>query len=507
MPFETFTPRILLVTPEITYLPHCMGNFAGYFSAKAGGLGDISAGLYEYLCASGLEVHLAIPHYDSIFCKNLPEYLKNTFPMIKKGLCENRIHFVEDDAFRNLTRVYTADGLENTKLSLRFQREVIQRIIPDVAPDLIHCHDWMTSLIPAVAKKAGIPCLLTIHNIHTVKSTLAFMESFGLDPQPFWDFLYFERMPHHYPESRETNPVEYLTSGIFAADFVNTVSQTFLQEIVEERHDFIEDTICRELKIKWEQGRASGITNAPDPSFDPAVDPSLFRNYSAETHAEGKKENKRALQYGLGLEENISAPLLFWPSRLDPIQKGCDLMAQILDKVVEKHWETGLEIIFVADGAYQENIQNIIGNNHLGKRVSIRNFDEKLTRLAYGAADFVIMPSRYEPCGLPQMIGAIYGVLPIAYDTGGIHDTVEQLDMKKNTGNGFLFGNYHLKGLFSAINRALKFYALPPEKKHPQIRRIMQQSRENFNLAEMGKTYLDLYEKLLGGSGNLLRSA
>jgi starch synthase len=153
---------------------------------------------------------------------------------------DDRVHLAEDRAFFYLNRVYSAYGGENTKLSLAFQREVINNIVPRVQPDLIHCNDWMTGLIPAMARQMGIPCLFTIHNIHTVKATLAHIEDRGIDAAYFWQHLFYESFSATYEEAWDRNPVDFLASGVFGAHFVNTVSPRFLEEIVEGRHDFVE---------------------------------------------------------------------------------------------------------------------------------------------------------------------------------------------------------------------------------------------------------------------------
>lgn len=133
----------------------------------------------------------------------------------------------------------------------------------------------------------------------------------------------------------------------------------------------------------------------------------------------------------------------------------------------------------------------------LASRVAVHGFDEKLSRLAFAAADFILMPSRYEPCGLPQMIGPIYGALPIAHDTGGIHDTVEPLNVEKGTGNGFLFDRFEPAGLFAAISRAMAFQRLSKCQRFRHIARIMSSSRARFNHGVTAQNYIRLYEKML----------
>ncbi|NQT54763.1 MAG: glycogen/starch synthase, partial [Desulfobacteraceae bacterium] len=376
-------------------------------------------------------------------------------------------------------------------------REVINNIVPQVQPDLIHCNDWMTGLIPAMARQLGIPCLFTIHNIHTVKTTLAEIEDRGIDGASFWQHLFYEYFPSSYEKIRDSIPVDLLLSGIFSAHFANTVSPTFLAEMIEGRHGFVKSALQQELTNKSNAGCAVGILNAPDPSFSPKFDDALICNYSAKNHVFGKKKNKRFLQKTLGLIQDTRAPVFFWPSRLDPVQKGCQLLTDILFKVVVRYWDQNLEIVFVADGEFQRYFKDIVQFHNLSDRVAVCNFNERLARLAYGASDFVLMPSSFEPCGLPQMIGPVYGSLPVAHDTGGIHDTVVHLDADRDTGNGFLFKTFDSGGLAWAIDQAMQFYMLPIKAKERQINRIMMQSASKFNHRVTAQHYIDLYEKML----------
>ncbi|MBW2664175.1 MAG: glycogen/starch synthase [Deltaproteobacteria bacterium] len=493
-------PRILLITPEVTYLPKDMGNLANYFTAKAGGLADVSAALISALFEQGADVHVALPDYRAIFGDNIGPLwpmLMQEMNIFQSSMPEERVHLAEDRAFYYLNHVYSNYRGENIKIALAFQREVLNNIIPRVRPDLIHCNDWMTGLIPAMARQLNIPCLFTIHNIHTVKSTLSYIEDRGIDAAYFWRHLYYENMACEYEETWESNPVDFLVSGVFAAHFVNTVSPTFLMELVEGRHDFVEQPLKQELSNKLNAGCAAGILNAPDPSFNPAIDSDINFQYGPENHVEGKQNNKLFIQQALGLIQDDRAPLFFWPSRLDMIQKGCQLLSEILYKFVSSYWDQNLEIVFVANGEFKKHFEDIVRYHNLYNRVAICNFDERLARLAYGASDFVLMPSLFEPCGLPQMTGPIYGTLPVAHDTGGIHDTIVHMDVDNNRGNGFLFNIFDSGGLFWAIEQAMDFYKLPGETKDLQLKRIMNQSLATFNHAVTARQYINLYEKML----------
>ena len=143
-------PRVLVVTPEVTYLPDRMGGLASYFTAKAGGLADVSAALVTALFEQGADVHVAIPDYRAIFSDGLAPVLKEEFHKIRRKMPDDRIHLAEDRAFYYVNRVYSDYGTENIKLALAFQREVINNIIPLVQPDLIHCNDWMAGIKPVI---------------------------------------------------------------------------------------------------------------------------------------------------------------------------------------------------------------------------------------------------------------------------------------------------------------------------------------------------------------------
>jgi len=490
-------PRVLIVTPEVTYLPSGMGNAANYLGAKAGGLADVSAALVSALLEQGADVHIALPDYRNLFDDQFSTLLRKEMRMIKRQLPEDRFHLAEDRVFFYQNRVYADFERENLKISLAFQREVINTIIPEVQPDLIHCNDWMTGLIPGAARQLGIPSLFTVHNIHTVKTNLATIEDRGIDAAEFWQQLYYERPPANYEETREHNRVDFLTSGIFAAHYVNTVSPTFLGEIVQGRHDFVGENLRGELANKYHSGCAAGILNSPDPSYNPRLDPALEMNYGPEDHRDGKSANKVRLQKVVGLENRPTAPLFFWPHRLDPYQKGCQLLAEILYPVVSRYWHPQLQIVFVANGDYQKHFRDIAAFHQLDRRVAVVDFSERLSRLAYAAADFVLMPSRFEPCGLPQMIGPIYGALPVAHDTGGIHDTVEDLDVEANRGNGFLFKYYDSIGFSWAIDQAMRFYQQDASIREKQLGRVMAQSYDRFNHTVTAKSYIDLYETMI----------
>ena len=491
-------PRILIVTPEITYLPAGMGNMANKMTAKAGGLADVSASLVAALFDQGADVHVALPYYRRMFHMDVGNLVERELLVYKSFLPESRIHLAQDRLFYYRERVYSGDDQVNPKIALAFQREVINNIIPSVRPDLVHANDWMTGLVPAAARAMGIRSLFTVHNIHTRKMPLEKIEDFGIDAAGFWDELYYANLPGNYEETRARGvPVDLLASGIFAAHHINTVSPTFLREVADGQHDFVPPAIRSEMRAKLDAGCADGILNAPDASYDPATDPDLPVRYGPDSHREGKLAAKRLFQERLGLRRDDNATILFWPSRLDPAQKGCSLLSDALYRIVHRHWDRDLQIAVVANGAWQGVLRNIVDFHGIHERVAVADFDEGLSRLGYAGSDFVLMPSLFEPCGLPQMVGALYGTLPVVRDTGGLHDCVEMVDAGRGAGNGIVFRDYDANALVWAVDRAMDFRALPAEIREANVARVMRDAARRFNHESVARAYISLYEKML----------
>lgn len=383
------------------------------------------------------------------------------------------------------------------RIALVFQREVINHIIPQVRPDLIHCNDWMTSLIPAMARRRGIKTLFTVHNIHTRQAVLSQVEEFGIDAAEFWMNLFFCGHPINYDHARGNVPVDLLTSGIFAAHFINTVSPRFLWEVVEGWHSVVPDSVRNELRNKYHAGCASGILNAPDPTYDPETDTALTAQFSVDDAMAGKVANKTALQHELGLSVDPDAPMFFWPSRLDPVQKGPQLLTDILYSIVSDYWDKNLQVVVIANGPHQHWLQQIVDAFDLHDRVAVADFNEPLSRMEYASSDFMLMPSLFEPCGLPQMTSPLYGSLLVIHATGGLFDTVRQLDVSTSSGNGFRFDHHSADGLRWAIDQAMEFYSFPVDVREREIQRVMRESKREFTHERVAKDYITIYEQML----------
>jgi len=165
--------------------------------------------------------------------------------------------------------------------------------------------------------------------------------------------------------------------------------------------------------------------------------------------------------------------------------------------VLEKYQVDNLQIAVVANGGFKQPFYDILNFHQLAGRLAVCEFDEKLSRRGYAASDFLLMPSLFEPCGLPQMVGPKYGSMPIVHDTGGLHDTVEHYDPATDTGNGFSFNIFNSDGLFWAIDRAMSFYRQPDDVRERTVSRIMREATDRFNHSVCAQAYIDIYENML----------
>ena len=179
------------------------------------------------------------------------------------------------------------------------------------------------------------------------------------------------------------------------------------------------------------------------------------------------------------------------------MQKGPQLLTDIAYRFLDKYSADGAQLAVIANGPYQQPFWDIREFHGLHSRLGVHNFDGRLSQLGFAASDFTLMPSLFEPCGLPQMQAPIYGSLAVAHNTGGLHDTVENLDVGSSTGNGFVFDTYDSGGLFWALDQAMAFYRQAPDVREREIRRIMTESLHRFNHEACAKEYIKLYERML----------
>lgn len=490
-------PRIMICTPEITELPEGMGNAANLVSAKGGGLGDISASLIRYLADNkDFELHVVLPKYDNRI-KHMARITNRQIDRLAIILSGKGIHLINDSSFS-----YIFDPYEENKYHTRIRRamalnrEVINYLLDSVEPDIVHCNDWMTALIPAAAKAKGIKSLFTLHNIFTEKQTLMDIELSGMKPFDFAQWLYFEDFPGDLKKEWEkiftTNKVDLTASGIYAADIFNTVSETFLDELVNNYFDdIVPPAIYRVIREKWEQGRAYGILNAPNDTIHPEISHNII-NYHVGNAMEKRLENKIRFQKMMELPAEPEVPLFFWPNRLY-YQKAPEILIDNISYFLSKY-EMQIAVVANGDSKLEKKLADLTEKQ---TRLSYKKFNEELSGIGKAAADFILMPSRYEPCGLPQMEAIRFGTLPIVRATGGLKDTIQHLDWHSDSGNGFVFEIADKAGLEYGIKEAISFYKLPHEIKKKQIQRIMLESLEKYNLKNTAEKYLNLYEKLL----------
>ncbi len=490
-------PRILFVTPEISYLPEGMNAVPVSFKARAGELADFSSAIVSSMFEKGADVYVALPDYRTIFNHYENPLFQKKLLTVRNVNTETKVHLAQDRVFFYKKKIYSDSDYENMRSSLAFQREVINTIVPRVQPDLIHCNDWMTGLIPAMARRLNIPCLFTIHNFYNFKTFLSTIEDRGIDAALFWQNLFFERQPLNYEETRSQNPVDFLASGIFAAHFVNTNSPRLLKNIIQGGHPLVDSPIKTELTNKVRQGCGLGILHYPDASQLPETDTALIKNYDEKNHISGKKINKLFLQERLGLIKNPKTPLFFWPSALERSRHSIEWVEAILYGLLYRYQNENMQIIVAGDGTLQGRVKHMSRDFHLKGRVAVCGTDNTLYRSAYGGSDFILMPSEIEPAGLEPITGLLYGALPIVHNAGKRHDYITPFNLDDNKGNGFLFNRMNADGLFGAVDEALKFYSSSGTIKSRQIRRIMKHSRLRFNHTITAEHYIALYEKMM----------
>ncbi|OGJ89601.1 MAG: hypothetical protein A2268_01330 [Candidatus Raymondbacteria bacterium RifOxyA12_full_50_37] len=510
-------PAILIATPEIVALPHNMGNLAHVISTgDGGGLADISAALVMELDRQGANVHVALPEYRNMFAA-FATLTHKDYEMLRRDLNDrSRIHLIEDGLFDHASRVYNDSSSRLYDIDARranaFQRGIIYRVLPFLKNRftrvLVHCNDWMTGLIPSAARGMGVKSLMTFHNIFTYRQTPHGLQEQGIDIQWFWNHVFFKDHPDKhgsFEANYANNQVDYMTSGLFAADFINTVSPTFLKEIVQNyfmEHHTIPDAMRDVIKGRWYGGAAMGILNAPSKFADPRLDTELPYKYWYEPVAtdtaildirEGKRKNKEWFQKQAGLQVNPDVPLFFWPSRIAKPQKGFELLLHIIHYLMPKF---DLQIAVVANGDLDLIRQYEWYQRVYPGRITYRPFTRKLSQVGKAAADFLFMPSLYEPCGIPQVEAPRYGTIPLVRRTGGLADTVEPLSGNGLMGNGFLFQDFIPSGLWYVITRAMAFFKKDDDFKYMVLGRIMKESFENFNIEKTARQYLDVYEKI-----------
>ena len=520
-------PVILIATPEIVYLPANMGSLANVITTgDGGGLADISAALVAELDRQGVNVHVTLPEYQNLF-KELAHITNREYHLLRGSMSdEGRIYPITDDIFKIAQRVYDDGSSYLDKINLRrataFMRGIISRLLPELKARykrvLVHCNDWMTGLVPAAATNMNIKSLITFHNIFTMHQQPSGLRKHSIDIRPYYKHLIFDEHPgssfRFYKSMVKANEyIDFMTSGLYAADFINTVSLTFLKEMVAgyfTEHnimsEYMRDTIVRR---NGEQC-ATGILNAPASAMDPRKDQHLVKRYWYKTDGadgildlqNGKELNKIAFQQRLGLPVIPDAPILFWPSRIATPQKGFELLLEIIPDLMKTYHKEKLQIAIVANGDAELIAKIKIYQEQYPNSICYMPFNRELSQLGMGGSDFVLMPSLYEPCGTPQVVGQLYGTPPIVRKTGGLADTVKHLSENGIDGSGFVFEDFLPSGLLFAVSEAMKFYKKPLDFRLGVLKRMMKECTVKFNIRETAKHYIEVYEEIFARNGH-----
>jgi starch synthase len=414
--------------------------------AKVGGLADVTSSLAVALHDLGHEPCLILPRYGSIrvpvrdvrrgnFAVNFmghPEQVALKTTKLKKRI---PVYLVENDHYFGTEEIYTQDELKRFLFFSLNIPAIISQL--DLHPDIIHYHDWHTALTSLWIKKARmkLPCIFTIHN-------LAYQGAF--DQQFFLESGLSSVWQEYIPVTAPKPSLNFMSLGILLADIVNTVSSTYASEVLTPQYG-----VGLEQLLNYRRNELYGIVNGIDyDDYNPATDPCLEKNYDS-TRTERRVENKLTLQRKSGLPQSPDVPLFGMVSRLDE-QKGIDLLLQAVDQFIV---ETKAQLVVLGHG--REHYHELLGEAALKYPERISVFianDERLARLIYGVCDMFLMPSRFEPCGLGQLIAMHYGAIPVVRHTGGLADTVK--DVAQGNGNGFLFQDYTASDMLEAVIRA-----------------------------------------------------
>jgi len=464
--------------------------------SKTGGLADVIRSLPKAQKRLGHEVAIITPLY-----KRVVDIKKHGLKMIEKDI---KVQINSQDIVKvNFYKGYLMPGLpvyfiENTKYFSKRKtlygstHENARFMVFDVAclrllamldfkPNIIHCHDWHTGLIPYYlrtnfhyAKK--LKKAKTVYTIHN----LAFQMG-----QNWWNvpLKYKDYGTSKLPRLGEKK-IEYINfakRAILTADVINTVSERYAEEILTKK--FGQDL---HHILKNRRHKLFGIINGIDyRAYNPYTDPGLRKKYNTNT-VSLKKINKNHLQKKFNLAINTNVPIITMTSRI-AFQKGFSLFNKILDKILRLN----VQIIVMGDGSkeYVSTLKKY--QRKFPKKIIWIPFDKKVETSMYAGGDFFLLPSQYEPCGLNQMVAMRYGCIPIVHYVGGLFDTVNDYDTATNSGNGFVFKNFDSYELYGAIIRALEIY-----KNKKRWRALLIRAMRESNSWELpAKKYIDLYRR------------
>lgn len=465
---------------------------------KTGGLGDVLGAQPAALKPFGAEARVLLPLFEQV-----PEQYRQMMKEVavirvpvgwRSAYCGIRqlqldgitYYFVDNEQYFKRGSAYGhGDDGERFAFFCRAALEALDAL--DYWPDVLHVHDWHAGMIPALLRhhyshRPEYARIRTVYTIHNLQYQGNFPYSI------LGDLL---GLPPHYflPDSVEFHgSVSFMKAGIQLADRVTTVSPSYAREICTPEFGCGMDGALR-----YKGGRLAGIVNGIDArSYNPATDAQLPVRY--RTNAAKKAMCKTALQRELGLEENAEIPLIGMVGRLSD-QKGLPLVLERLDELMGTE-EVQLALLGTGD-PYLEHSFREAEYRHKGRVVSYIGFDDGLARRIYAGSDLFLMPSRFEPCGISQLLALRYGSLPIVRETGGLRDTVLSYNEFTGEGNGFSFGPYDSRDMLYTIRRALRLW------RDPQVRGklVARALQGDYSWAASAREYRGLYEELAGGSG------
>jgi len=462
--------------------------------AKTGGLADVAGALPDALSRLGNEVVVFMPKYRMVDEKkynlvkvyeNLPVKIldRTEYADVWSAKLPNSdviYYFIANGKYFDRDGLYQDKGVDYPDNCERFSffcRAVVEYIPKSsFMPEIVHCNDWQTALIIAYVKKLykwpETACVYSIHNMGyhgTFPKDQIFLTGFG------WEMF--------TPETLEFWGNLALTkAGFVFADVINTVSETYAQEIQTDEFGY---GLAGLLRSRHKD--VFGILNGIDYHlWDPETDPKIVKNYGIKTISL-KYENKAALQRINNLPEKSDIPVIGMITRLAD-QKGFDILASAMDEIM--HLKCQLIILGTGEPKYHELLLG--EKKKYPKHIGINlGFDAALAQLIYAGSDMFLMPSRYEPCGLGQLISYKYGTIPIVRKTGGLADTVHDYNPKTGKGDGFVFEEYSSDKLLDAIERAIDAYK---NKKVwiPLVEKVM---CYDYSWTASARKYMDLYKK------------
>ncbi len=479
--------KILLACSEMTPL------------AKTGGLADVTAALSAYFDSAGHDVRILIPFYASLDLAGLEIEIVPELQELELKLGGRSIHYwivraSYDGSGPGIHLLQCPELFGGEELysgpdeHLRFVLlsiaaiEMCQRL--NFTPDIFHCHDWHTALIPVYLKtlyawdqKFGKSrTVLTIHNI-------GYQGVFGADL--LHEMGLAESSDLLDQEDLYDGRVNFLKSGVMHADLLTTVSPTYSREILGPEYG-----MGLEHHLGARHGSVVGILNGVDyGEWNPESDPLIPFPYSADDLT-GKEKNKQALMEEMGLDYVFDQPLAGIVSRLT-YQKGIDLVQQALPELLGAR-EFGVVVLGSGEEEH-ERFFHWLQAEYPGRVSFYEGFNNQLAHRIEAGCDLFLMPSRYEPCGLNQMYSLRYGTVPVVRATGGLADSVQHFDPRSGTGTGVVFHDYDANGLRWALSTALDFYA----HKNAWRRLVFNGMQKNYSWEEQGRIYVERFRRLV----------